>query len=217
MKHFRLICLAIAAVGAGRASSDPGGDRGTVTLPPVLRQTEPPDSGQITLPAPPPAEAPIRMVAILAPAAKPSPLPVKLSEDALLRRPVPPPVDEVAVYCQNHIGHWKESDARNVLGEPRRRRPAYDEKRVVNGTIYAFSDPTGKYKELELDFDRTTGNLRTVFVYPPHLTWQDCRRLFSGPVAAADAAQGRKFYSYTKRRLDVLVGPEGKVISLGWY
>ena len=62
-----------------------------------------------------------------------------------------------------------------------------------------------------------SGTLRTVFVYPPRLTWQECRRLWSGPVAAADAAQGRKFYSYTNRRLDVLVDPAGKVISLGWY
>ena len=35
-------------------------------------------------------------------------------------------------------------------------------------------------------------------------------------VSAADA-QGRKFYSYTNRRLDVLVDPDGKVISLGLY
>jgi hypothetical protein len=36
-------------------------------------------------------------------------------------------------------------------------------------------------------------------------------------VAAADVPQGRKFYSYTNRRLDVLVDPTGQVISLGWY
>jgi hypothetical protein len=124
---------------------------------------------------------------------------------------------EVAAYCQKQIGHWKESDARKLLGEPTRHRPAYDEKRAVNGTIYSFNDPTSKYKELELDFDRQSGTLRTVFVYPPRLTWQECRRLWNGPVSAADAAQGRKFYSYTNRRLDVLVDPAGRVISLGWY
>jgi hypothetical protein len=123
----------------------------------------------------------------------------------------------VAAYCQKQIGHWKESDARMLLGEPKRHRPAYDEKRSVNGTIYAYTDPTNKYKELELDFDLQTGALRTVFVYPPRLTWQQCRHLWNGPVAAADAARGRKFYSYTNRRLDVLVDPAGNVISLGWY
>ena len=29
--------------------------------------------------------------------------------------------------------------------------------------------------------------------------------------------KGRKFYSYVNRRLDVLVDPAGKVISLGLY
>ena len=148
-----------------------------------------------------------------------------------LPQPAPPPVaavpakpsprldfgNEVAAYCQKQIGHWKESDAHKLLGEPKRHRPAYDENRAVNGTIYAFNDPTSKYKELELDFDQKSGTLRTVFVYPPRLTWQQCRRVWSGPVAAADAAQGRKFYSYTNRRLDVLVDATGKVISLGWY
>ena len=108
-------------------------------------------------------------------------------------------------------------DARKLLGEPSRPRPAYDENKTVNGTIYAFPDPTNKYKELELDFDLQTGTLRTVFVYPPRLSWQQCRRQWSGPVAAADAGRGRKFYSYTNRRLDVLVDPAGEVISLGWH
>ena len=102
-------------------------------------------------------------------------------------------------------------------GSATRQRPAYDEKHAVNGTIYAFTDPTNKYKELELDFDSRTGTLRTVFAYPTKLSWQDCRRRWTGPVATADAAQGRKFYSYTNRRLDVLVDESGKVISLGWY
>jgi hypothetical protein len=124
---------------------------------------------------------------------------------------------EVAAYCQKQIGHWKESDARKLLGEPKRHRPAYDEKHAVNGTIFAFTDPGNKYKEVELDFDQQSGSLRTVFAYPPRLTWEECHRLWNGPVATADAAQGRKFYSYTNRRLDVLVDPVGKVISLGWY
>jgi hypothetical protein len=124
---------------------------------------------------------------------------------------------EVAVYCRKQIGHWKVSDARKLLGEPSRHRQAYDENKTANGTIYAFPDPTNKYRQLELDFDLHSGALRTVFVYPPRLTWDECRRLWNGPVAAADAAQGRKFYSYTNRRLDVLVDPAGKVISLGWY
>jgi hypothetical protein len=238
MKWFRLMCLAAVAgqlvesgAAADRAATNPEGNGSTLKLAPVLRSSEPPDSGLITLPGPPPVTPALKITSV-PPVAKLAPLPRKLIEDATLRQPLPLPVlaaapvkpsplleirPEVAVYCQKQIGYWKESDARKLFGEPRRHRPAYDEKKAVNGTIYAFADPTGKYKELELDFDLQTGSLRTVFVYPPRLTWQDCRRLWNGPVAAADAAQGRKFYSYTNRRLDVLVDPAGKVISLGWY
>jgi hypothetical protein len=169
------------------------------------------------------------------PVAKMAVLPTKLVPDPILRQPLPripaaapppPPVKpamppdlerEIALYCQKQIGHWKEADAWGILGNPKRQRPAYDEKRSVNGTIYAFSDPTGRYKDMELDFDRESGTLRTVFVYPPSLTWQDCRRKWAGPFTSADAREGRMFYSYTNRRLDVLVDAAGKVVSLGWY
>jgi hypothetical protein len=244
MKWSRIICLAALAsqlvasgAAADRAAANPDGNSGAVKVPPVLRPSEPRDNWQVTLPGPAPvAPGPERVTlpgpAAVTPPAKLAPLPAKPVQDATLRRPLPTPVApatpvkasppvpigrEVATYCQQQIGHWKEIDARKLLGEPRRHRPAYDEKKSVNGTIYAYTDPTNKYKELELDFDLQTGSLRTVFVYPPRLTWQQCRRLWNGPVAAADAARGRKFYSYTNRRLDVLVDPTGNVISLGWY
>jgi hypothetical protein len=239
MKWFRLLCLAAVAgryVGIGaaadRVAASPEGTGTTPKLAPVLRPSEPSDSGQVMLPGPPPAAPAPKPIVSAPPAAKLAPPPAKRVEDAVLRRPPAPPVvpaapakpsplleigSEVAAHCQKQIGHWKEVDARKLLGEPRRHRPAYDEKHVVNGTIYAFADPTNRYKELELDFDRESGSLRTVFVYPTRLTWQECRRLWNGPIAAADASQGRKFYSYTNRRLDVLVDPAGQVISLGWY
>jgi hypothetical protein len=209
----------------------------TATLPPVLRPLEPADSRRLMLPGPPRSARPAATAPrfkTLPPVAKMSKLPTRLVEDPILRQPLPrlastaPPIPvkpamptelerEVAVYCQKQIGHWKESDARAMLGHPKRQRPAYDEKRSVNGVIYAFADPTGRYQDLELDFDRESGNLRTVFVYPPKLTWQECRRLWAGPFTSADAKQGRMFYSYTNRRLDVLVDAGGKVVSLGWY
>jgi hypothetical protein len=161
-------------------------------------------------------------------------LPARLVEDPLLRQPLPrtvvaaPPAPpkpaippdlegDLSIYCQKQIGHWKEADARRILGEPKGQRPAYDERKAINGTIYAFVDPTGHNNDLELDFDRDSGNLRTVFVYPAHLTWQECRRLWPSPFSSADAKKGRIFYSYTKLRLDVLVDAAGKVVSLGWY
>jgi len=224
--------LAASGVAADPVATSPGGARGTPGLPPVLRSSEPPESVQVTLPGPPPVTPTPRVIVAVPPVARFAPLPRTLVQDASLRQPIPLPVvaaapvkpaprlemgNDATAYCKKQIGRWKEGDARKLLGEPSRNRPAYDEKKAVNGTIYAFPDPTNKYRELELDFDLDSGALRTVFAYPPRLTWDECRRLWNGPVAAADAAQGRKFYSYTNRRLDVLVDPAGNVISLGWY
>jgi len=121
------------------------------------------------------------------------------------------------MFCQRRIGEWRESDAREILGEPTGRRPSLDENSVQNGQILAFADPTGRYRQLELDFDRENGRLRTVFVYPRNLTWNDCRHLWGGKVSATLANKGRRFYSYMDKKLDVLVDPSGKVISLGLY
>ena len=138
-------------------------------------------------------------------------------------RPIPrhiyPPSFEAdsAVFCQRLIGHWTEDDARFLLGEPVRQRAAFDAANQENGEIFAFTDPTGRYKELELDFEAETGMLRTVFAYPFRLTWMDCRRVWGSNVTATTAAEGRKFYSYLNRRMDVLVDTSGKVISVGLY
>jgi hypothetical protein len=256
MTWIRLTSLAIATAlpllmaspGDRPIANSAAGDQSVVTLPPVLRSSEPPDTRQVNLPGPPPVTPRLKLLVPIAPVVKMAPIPNRLVSDPLLRQPVPLPAltslgkpgvvkpavalpspgtpalaavsemeKEIAVLCQKQIGHWKQPDARTALGEPSRHRPAYDEKQKVNGTIYAFADPSGRYRELELDFDRETGTLRSVFVYPLRLSWQQCRKLWDGPVSAADATQGRKFYSYSNRRLDVLVDPSGKVISLGWY
>ncbi len=115
------------------------------------------------------------------------------------------------------IGQWTEQDARFLLGEPARERPAFDDRGTRNGTIFAFSDPTNRYREIELDFDNEAGTLRTVFVYPFHLTWQEARRKWGAKVNEATANNGRRFYSYGDRRLDVLVDRTGNVISFGLY
>ena len=246
MYRFRLIAPALLAcqLVLTAATSDPaatntesGGPTVTITLPPVLRTSEPADSRHLVLPGPPrPATPPaaVRKFKTEPPVAIMAALPTRLVEDPILRRPLPrfavtaPPAPskpaippdaerEIAAWCQKQIGNWKESDARAILGHPKGNRPAYDEHKAVNGIIYAFADPTGHNNDLELDFDRDSGNLRTVFVYPARLTWQECRRLWADPFTSADANKGRVFYSYTKRRLDVLVDAAGKVVSLGWY
>jgi hypothetical protein len=104
-----------------------------------------------------------------------------------------------------------------LLGEATRQRLALGEDQLETGLILAFADPTGRYKELELDFVNDTGALRGVFAYPWKMTWQECRRLWGARITARKANQGRTFYSYLNRRLDVLVDPNGEVISLGLY
>jgi hypothetical protein len=125
--------------------------------------------------------------------------------------------DDSARFCQTQIGQWLEADARALLGEASRQRLTLGEDQSETGLILAFADPTGRYKELELDFSNETGVLRGVFAYPRKMTWQECRRLWGARVTARKANQGRTFYSYLNRRLDVLVDPSGAVISLGLY
>jgi len=207
-------------------------------LPPVLRDTEPADSFVVRLPGPPPpvvvspplppppVTAPQAIAKVVVPAAPIEPPPPSVSLDDpgpphLQRapRPVYPPDFErdSAMYCQKLIAQWTLEDASMLLGEAHGTRPAFDDHQKENGSIYAFADPTGHYRQIELDFDAKTGTLRTVFGYPWNLTWQECRRLWGAHVDGAEANKGRKFYSYLNRRLDVLVDQSGKVISLGLY
>jgi hypothetical protein len=231
MRHFQLFLLVVLAgqvvwgddpsprMADVKSNPSPASNAGAA-LPRVLRQTEPADDVVVTLPGPPAkpvAAAPVvRAATIVVPAPPPPDL-----ERPILRRPKSNLPDDFekdsAAYLHERLGIWNEAAARGLLGEPTGSRPAYDDGKTVNGRIYAFSDPTGRYKQMELDFDGKSGHLRTVFVYPYTMTWQDCRRTFGMKVRATQANKGRIFYSYVDRRLDVLVDPGGKVISLGMY
>src|ERR1035438_6564887 len=98
MTWLRLMCLAALAgqlVGSGTAAdpaaANPDGARGSGTLPPVLRTSEPPDSVLITLPGPPPVSPTLKTIAPLPPLPPPPPLPRNLVQDAVLRPPLPLP------------------------------------------------------------------------------------------------------------------------------
>jgi hypothetical protein len=209
--------VSVAALLAGMAhAADDAGAR-THLNPPVLMHSEPPDSAIVTLPGPPPEP--------VAPAAVPV---ATLNHDRVLDEPRPYlrrakreyPVgfeEDSSRFLQLQIGQWKEFEVGDLLGKPLRQRPSFDDAGKKNGTIYAYGDPVGRYKEFELDFAGDTGELRTVFVYPVKMTWQACRQVYGASVTATDADQGRKFYSYLNRRMDVLVDASGKVISLGFY
>lgn len=237
-KYLRFLSvLALTAVGLfasddGKPSSDSSVPaRPTAAVAPVLRNNEPADNRFVVLPGGPAAKAFVEPP----PPSSPDPRPVEVAErrehaPAELNDPgrpilhrAPRPVfpqdfeTDSGTFCQKQIGQWKELNALELFGTPAGDRAALDDSGQPNGRIYAFSDPTNRYKQLELDFDAETGALRTVFLYPWKMTWTDCRRIWGGNVSAADAAKGRKFYSYLNRRVDVLVDAAGKVISIGLY
>jgi hypothetical protein len=215
MTGFCLLSMVVLAIqtiqGADQSAS--------VTLAPVLRNAEPGDSVVVTLPGQAPAAKP--------PAGTQSATEVHLAPPApdpdrpLLRRPkreYPPEFErDSADYLNQQIGIWQQVDAQELLGDPLGQRSSLADDQTVNGQIVAFNDPTGRNKQLELDFDRETGLLRTLFVYPHDMTWQACRQEFGANVRSTQANKGRTFYSYLDRRLDVLVDAAGKVISLGMY
>jgi hypothetical protein len=212
------IFVCVSALASLAPAADDGGAKRTAFYPAVMRNLEPPDNVIVALPGPPP-EPVAKPRAVPAAAVTPA----KALEQPLpylrrAKREYPQGFEENSPkFLQERIGQWKESEVQDLLGQPVRRRPAIDDDGKENGVIYAFADPTGRYKEFELDFAAGDGDLRTVFVYPVQLTWQACRQLYGASVTAADAAKGRKFYSYLNRRMDVLVDAGGRVISLGLY
>jgi len=222
MRWFSLLAVAVLsgpAIYGGNSSGGADEQHPAATQPPVLRVSEPTDSVVFKLPgvaraaAPEPAALPATEVHLAPPPPDP--------ERPILHRPklkLPPELEEDSRnYLSQQIGIWQQTDAQSYLGDPTRLRPAYSDGQTVNGQILAFPDPTGRYKEVELDFDEKTGVLRTLFVYPFNMTWQECEKAFGGNVQASQAKKGRTFYSYLERRLDVLVDATGKVISLGMY
>jgi hypothetical protein len=225
MNRFLIVSVCCAAVAAAQSVS---GDRDRAYpdprpfRPPVLAGPEPADNLVVTLPGAP-APAPLLKSGPQASAllgVPPAPAPD--DHRPLLRR-APHPIlpaefdRDSGFFCQKLIGAWTARDAYNLFGDPLHQRPAFDDDRTANGQIFAYSDPTGRYREIELDFAKDTGLLRTVFVYPWKLSWQDCRRAWGAKVQSTGANNGRKFYSYIDRHLDVLVDNTGYVISLGLY
>jgi hypothetical protein len=177
---------------------------------------EAPGRASLSLPEPPAAQ-PAALALLRVPA------PLKLSGPALqpwtAARPKLPEDFERdgASYLQRRLGVWREEDAVRLFGTAVRQRQALDPEKKPDGRIVAFSDPSRRYREFELDFDGRTGYLRTVFVYPWKMKWDDCRRMWGNDVMSTQAANGRWFHSYEKRRLDVLVDGSGAVVSLGLY
>ena len=223
MKWFPIVSTIGLAVAA---FAQQGADRNKDSArPPVLAGSEPVDSQVVTLPgAPePPAHFELPMPTGPRASARPGPAPSAEAEHRPVLRRAPRPVlpaefeQDSGFFVQKLIGAWTNRDAYNLFGDPLRSRDALDDDRRPDGRIFAYSDPTGRYREVELDFARDTGLLRTVFLYPWKMSWAECRRNWGAKVQSTGANKGRIFYSYVDRKLDVLVDATGNVISLGLY
>ena len=225
MRFFSLIALAALACGltayAG-GNDDHSASTKTNSSPasaPVMRPTESADDVVVTLPGAPvkiaaaPVVAPPTIVRRSPPPADP--------DRPVFKRPKSNYPDGFEAnpgeYLHQKLGKLTEQEAKELLGEPINSRPSYDDDKTVNGRINSYNDPTGHFKQVELDFEKKTAQLRTVFVYPLQMTWIDCRKTFGANVRSTPANKGRIFYSYLNQRMDVLVDASGKVISLGMY
>jgi len=195
MTCLRLLPALLAAVLAAGAEVRP-----RAATPPVLGHPEPADTGVFVLPGP------VRPLAAAAERPAGHAYPAEFQRDA-------------GSFCQKQIGRWTEADARRLLGPPAGRRRAADDDGTdrAGGHILAFADPTPRFRKLELDFNRRTGLLRGVFVYPVAETWQECHQTWGSGFTVTEAQKGRTFYSYKSHHVDVLVDSAGRVISLGLY
>jgi hypothetical protein len=213
MKRFCLLAMAFLAIQTIQGADGNGQKK----EPPVLRDAEPSDSVVVTLPGLKTATGEGAEAATEVHLTPPPPDPDR-PVFRRAKRAYPPEFDrDSADYLNQQIGIWEQMDAQALLGDPLGQRPSYADDQTVNGQIVSFNDPSGRYKQFELDFDRESGRLRTLFVYPLEMTWTECRTEFGMNVRTTQANKGRTFYSYLDRRLDVLVDAAGKVISLGMY
>jgi hypothetical protein len=218
MRRLGSVLCAAAVFGAVALAADDGGKISISKLPLVLRFPDAPNSAIVTLPGPPPEPVPVQRNIVTPDAPRTRDLDEARPLLRRTKREYPEGFEQDSPkFLQSKIGEWREFDVHDLLDKPLRQRPAFDDDGKENGLVYAFADPTGRYKEFELDFDGDSGALRTVFVYPAKMTWNECRLMYGADTSAADAAKGRKFYSYLNRRMDVLVDFTGKVISLGLY
>ncbi len=190
-------------------------------VPPVMRRLEIADNAVVRLPNTAPKQASAAEAAKATPAPERPPASVKPAlAQAKVKAKAELPEEfllDSGTFCQKKIGRWTLAEARALLGAPVRERPSTDDAPAAAGRIYAFSDPTARNREIELDFGGKNGRLRTVYVYPWRMNWADCTRRWGANASSLQANKGRTFYSYQDRRLDVLVGPDGQVISVGLY
>jgi hypothetical protein len=128
-------------------------------------------------------------------------------------------------YLERQMGVWSLVDAKAALGEPARQRDALAGTKV-DGTIFAFPDPTGAMREFELNFFQNTvytngesipGRLRAVYAYPYKATLPEAQALWGKKYREVKNPNGTRSFLYQDRRLIIVANRNDEIISLGVY
>ena len=120
----------------------------------------------------------------------------------------------IGVFLERRFGVWTLDDAKAVLGEPHGHRFGAGDPIPE---IWAFDDPTKVARQVELLFDAKTKMFHDFYAYPVNMTWEDCKKIWGDNVKAQKGQNGNKFYMYKNRHMNVLVAPNGTVLSVGVY
>jgi hypothetical protein len=120
----------------------------------------------------------------------------------------------IGVFLERRFAVWTLDDAKTVLGEPHGHRFGAGDPIPE---IWAFDDPTKVARQVELVFDGKTKMLHDYYFYPVNMTWEDCKKIWGDHVKTTKAPNGNKFYMYKDRHMNILVSPNGTVMSIGVY
>jgi S1-C subfamily serine protease len=120
----------------------------------------------------------------------------------------------IGVFLERRFGIWTLDDAKVVLGEPHGHRFGVGDPMPE---IWAYDDPTKVARQVELLFDAKTKMLHDFYMYPVNMTWEDCKKVWGDNVKTQKGQNGNKFYMYKNRHMNVLVAPNGTVLSVGVY
>lgn len=120
-------------------------------------------------------------------------------------------------FLEKQLGRWKLADAQAVLGSPIRQRDSLSGTQI-NGTIFAFPDPTNVVREYELNFTKEDV-LRAVYAYPPpgSLRMDAIRDLWGRNYKDIKNPNGSHIYVWNDRRLAVVANKDGSVYNFAVY
>jgi hypothetical protein len=117
---------------------------------------------------------------------------------------------------QAEINLWTTEDAAHALGTATSHRfGVFDNE--ITGDIFAYHDPTNRFREIELNFDAVSKRLAGVYLYPKDVTWPEYKRSLAGKAKISKKPDGSRLYTCEDSRVAVLVAPDGAVKKLTFW